>query len=87
MTEATDDLNRAVSAVRLLASDEVASAREAIRDDHSRIYVQINALMAAAKRGDPPNVLDELRAKVGSVEQELEDRFIDAAKKDLGVAE
>ena len=36
---------------------------------------------------DPPNVLDELRPKVGSAEQELEDHFIDAAKKDLGVAE
>ena len=84
-TEATDDLNRAVAAVRLLASPDVAAARDAIRDNHSAIFFQITTLMAAAKRGAPPSVLDALRAKVGTAAPELEERFIDAAKKDLGV--
>ena len=86
-TEATDNLNRAASAVRLLASPDVASAREAIRDEHSNIFMKINTLMEAADRGDPANVLDDLRRQVGLASTELEERFIDAAKKDLGVTE
>ncbi len=39
------------------------------------------------ERGDPPNVIDELRAKVGTGAPELDERFIEAAKKDLGVTE
>ncbi|OBB04897.1 hypothetical protein A5662_11105 [Mycobacteriaceae bacterium 1482268.1] len=66
---------------------DVASAREAIRDDHGKLYVQIHALMAAAKRGDPPNVLGQLRKKIQNASPDLEDRFIDAAKRDLGVGE
>ncbi|WP_156663013.1 hypothetical protein [Mycobacterium sp. 1274761.0] len=49
-TEATDQKTRAGAAVRLLASKDVASAREAIRDDYSDIYVQIHALIGAAER-------------------------------------
>lgn len=86
-TEATDELNRTVSAVRLLASPEVAAAREAIRDNHSAIYKQVTALMAAAKSGAPPADIAELRTTVGVGDPDLEQRFVDAAKKDLGITE
>ena len=69
------------------SSPDVASAREAIRDDHSNIYMKINTLMEAAERGDPANVLDDLRRQVELASTALEERFIDAAKKDLGVTE
>jgi hypothetical protein len=86
-TEATDRLNRAVSTVELLASNDVASARAAIRDEHSAIYGQIDALMASAKRGASPAILDQLRQQVGVATPDLEQRFVDAAKKDLGITD
>ena len=49
--------------------------------------MKINTLMEFADRGDPANVLADLRRQVGLASTELEERFIDAAKKDLGVTE
>lgn len=86
-TDATDELNRTVSAVRLLASPEVAAAREAIRQDHSAIYKQIDVLMAAARSGAAANDIRALRERVDVGAPDLEERFIQAAKKDLGITE
>jgi hypothetical protein len=84
-TEATDRLNQAVSAVELLASSDVAAARMAIRDEHSAIYGQIDALMSSAKRGAAPEILAQLREQVGAATPDLEQRFVEVAKKDLGI--
>jgi hypothetical protein len=85
--EATDRLNRASSAVRLLASRDVAEARDAIRDDHKPLFFQIDALIAAVQSGAAPKLITQRRLEIGTASPDLEQRFISAAQKDLGFAE
>ncbi len=86
-TAATDRLNRASSAVLLLASRDVADARAAITDDHDRRYFQIDDLMAAVRNGAPRQLITQLRLEIDLTSKDLEQRFINAAQKDLGIAE
>jgi hypothetical protein len=79
--------SQAGSTVRLLASPDVEMARKAIRDKHNKINDQINSLMAAARSVPPHADLVYLRFSIDlDTSPGLEQRFIDAAKKDLGLA-
>jgi hypothetical protein len=87
-TAAADKFSRAGSTVRLLASPGVEGAREAITGKHTVIFRQIDSLMAAARGGAPPDILVGLRFGVPvDTSRDLEQHFIDAAKKDLGLAD
>jgi hypothetical protein len=83
-TEATGRFNRATSTVKLLASHDVAEARNAVSANHNSLYFQIDNLMARARRGEP---IDEIRLNMNLDKwDDLNQHFIDAAKKDLGLA-
>jgi len=84
---AKDRLNRASSAVLLLASRDVADARAAISDDHGKRYFQIDDLMAAVRNGAPRQLITQRRLEINLASPDLEQRFGDAAQKDLGIAE
>lgn len=87
-SEAGDKFNRTGATVRLLASQEVVRAREAIRDKHNRINDQIEDLMLAIRRGSESSTLNELRLKLDlDYSPYLEQQFINAAKKDLGLSD
>jgi hypothetical protein len=84
---AKDRLNRASSAVLLLASRDVADARAAISDDHSRRYFQIDDLIAAVRIEAPRQLIEQQRLEINLASPELEQRFVSAAQKDLGLTE
>jgi hypothetical protein len=87
-TDATDRFNRASSTVRLLASHDVVEARDAIKQQHSVLFFDIANLMSIARTGASPDTLEVIRSKMDlHTGSGVEQHFIDAAKKDLGLAD
>jgi hypothetical protein len=87
-TDATDRFNRTSSTVRLLASQDVVKARDVISKVHGIQYSLISELMEEAKRGASQGTLESIRNQIDLDEsRRLEQDFIDAARKDLGLAD
>ena len=87
--EGFDKFNRASSTVRLLASPDVAAAREEIRAKHEIIQNSIFILMTAARTGPPEKVTApaaDLYKNLDLRPSQLVPRFIAAAQRDLGLS-
>jgi hypothetical protein len=88
--DAFGEFIRASSTVRLLASTDVAAAREKIRDKHNDIQNHIAGLMNAARTGPPEKataLAADLNKRLDRAPSPLVPDFIKAAQRDLGLAD